>query len=238
MEGGALLDDKMAEFAKDYVLFCHVTSKVTGAKHPDLLAEKGGRGFPHLVFLDAEGQVAGVHTDWKNRTADGFAATGKLVKSVPALKAKAATDPAADFELFSAQLKLGLLDAAKTKERIAGLKDLTPEQKGVVAGVQANFEVEDAIKTLPRAATAEQRGELGAKFLEMHKAGRIPSDEMRIQTFYIFIMDHAEAKKDIPSFELALAALKAKFGDNAQAAKFFEDRENRLKKLKDAKDAK
>ena len=67
----------------------------------------------------------------------------------------------------------------------------------------------------------------------MKKAGRIPTDEERMQPFWIFMMDYAEDKKEVATFEEALKALKEKFGGNPQAAKFFEQKEEILKKLKE-----
>ena len=49
MERGALSTAEFKEFAKDYILFCHITSMVEGEKYPKLLQEKGGRGFPYVA---------------------------------------------------------------------------------------------------------------------------------------------------------------------------------------------
>ena len=46
LEHGPLLTDDFAKFAKDYVLFCHITSMIPGEKYGDLLEEKGGNAFP------------------------------------------------------------------------------------------------------------------------------------------------------------------------------------------------
>jgi len=45
------------EFGKKVILFLHVTSRAAGEPYPDLLKEKGGRGFPTFKFLDAKGNV-------------------------------------------------------------------------------------------------------------------------------------------------------------------------------------
>ena len=48
-----LSTEEFKAFAGEVVPFLHVTSRVEGEHHPDLLEKKGGRGFPHLVVLDA-----------------------------------------------------------------------------------------------------------------------------------------------------------------------------------------
>ncbi|MBM4062876.1 MAG: hypothetical protein FJ265_17545 [Planctomycetes bacterium] len=51
------------------MLFCHVTTQVEGDKYPTLLRDKGGRAVPHLVFMDAAGEVLATQGD---RSVAGF----------------------------------------------------------------------------------------------------------------------------------------------------------------------
>lgn len=59
VERGALSSVEFKEFGKKVVLFCHITSHVPGDPYPELLREKGGRGFPTFYFLDPTGKVVG-----------------------------------------------------------------------------------------------------------------------------------------------------------------------------------
>ena len=70
MEKGTLSEASFAEFGKQVVLFCHITSRVNGDPHQDLLQQKGGQGFPHLVFMNAEGEVV---AQPQGRSAEAFA---------------------------------------------------------------------------------------------------------------------------------------------------------------------
>ena len=56
------------------VLFCHNTSMVEDEPYPKLLSEKGGRGFPFLVFMDAEGDVI-TPQGYDKFTVEGFQET-------------------------------------------------------------------------------------------------------------------------------------------------------------------
>ncbi len=75
MERGALSTAEFREFGKDYVLFCHITSRVEGEPYADLLSKKGGGGWPYLVAMDADGNVAAKHSG--SRSVEGFLATMK-----------------------------------------------------------------------------------------------------------------------------------------------------------------
>ncbi|MGH7152014.1 MAG: hypothetical protein ACREIU_15020, partial [Planctomycetota bacterium] len=55
------------------VLFLHNTSRLKEEPYPELLREKGGRGFPYLVFLDSDGGVIARHD--ARRTVEDFRAT-------------------------------------------------------------------------------------------------------------------------------------------------------------------
>ena len=64
------------KFSKEYVLFCHLTTQIEGEKHADLLEQKGGQGFPHIVFMDSDGNVLAEHRG--DRSADSLATAGAM----------------------------------------------------------------------------------------------------------------------------------------------------------------
>ena len=102
------------------MLFCHITTQIQGEKHADLLEQKGGQGFPHIVFMDAEGNVLAEHQG--DRSADGFSKTGQKAKEFIALKAKAEKgDKAAKIDFIIAQLSMGQLKASEAEAKIKEL---------------------------------------------------------------------------------------------------------------------
>ena len=80
------MQDAFAEFSKEYVLFCHVTSRVPTDSHQELLHEKGGHGFPYIVFMDAEG---GVLAEPDGRTIEAYRKTGAECAELVKMKAEA-----------------------------------------------------------------------------------------------------------------------------------------------------
>jgi hypothetical protein len=216
------------KFSKDYVLFCHITTHIQGEKHGNLLEEKGGEGFPHIIFMDAQGNILAVHEE--ERSAAGFAKTGEKAKTFMALKEKAAKgDKAAQVDLIIAQLDMGQIKAADAEKQLKDVK-LSKEQQAKVDEILVNTTVMDIVKGIESENEAK---EAGKKFYEMQKAGKpAPTSDQAIQPYYILGMNAAEEAKDAATFEKNLNALKAKFGSNPQAKKFFEAKEKKLEELK------
>jgi hypothetical protein len=211
------------------VLFCHITSRVPADKHQDLLGQKGGQGFPHLVFMDSAGNVIAEHED--QRTAAAFAKTGEKAKAFLALKAKAEKgDKAAVVDVTIAELELGHIGAEEADQKLAGAK-LSKEQKEKIDGLKAAAEVRDVMKTVTQDPATQAAA--GKKFLEMKKAGKpAPADDQGFQMYWIMILNNAEKDKDVPLFEECLKALKDRFGTVPQAQAFFKAKDASLQKLK------
>ena len=72
MEGGTLLTDEFKKFATEQVMFLHITTRIPERENDGMLQEKGGRGFPYLAVLDAEGNVV---AKVQQRSVDGFRST-------------------------------------------------------------------------------------------------------------------------------------------------------------------
>ena len=232
MEGGALLTDAFVEFSKDYVLYCNIMSRVPGDKHQNLLMEKGGMGFPYLVFLDAEGNVLAKHEG--ARDADGFRETGKKVRAFLELRKKAETGgPGAKLDYLIARLDLGHAKVGDAEREVGGLGTLSAEQKARFEVALTNATILETVRAIQNDEGAEQAGK---KFYEMYKAGKAaPTSDDAVQAYWILLMDCAEEQKDAVAFEAGFKALKAKFGELPQAQKWFKEKEETLKKLKESK---
>jgi hypothetical protein len=217
------------KFSKDYVLFCHITTHIQGEKHGNLLEEKGGEGFPHIIFMDAEGNILAVHEE--ERTAEAFSKTGAKAKAFLTLKEKAAKgDNAAKVDLIIAQLDMGQIKAADAEQKLKEAGKLSKEQQTKLDGILVNASVLDTVKAIESEADAKAAGK---KFYEMQKAGKAgPTSDQAVQPYYILGMNAAEEAKDAATFEKDLNILKEKFGKNPQAQKFFEAKEKKLEELK------
>ncbi len=231
LESSVLSTDEFKAFAKDHVLFLHVTSFVEGEKYPDLLKEKGGQGWPFVVAMDADGNVVSRLDD---RTVDGFKAMVKAGSEYLALKAKKDRTPAEELRVLATDLRAGTIQGAEFKERVAALKGLdaaaTKERDDLLVHVDFVAEmkkVQDAHSPDPKYRIAA-----GKVYAAMHAAGRVPADQNEMAAFYQFTIDYAESVKDVPLFETALGKLREAFGDNPRAQGFFKMMDDRLAKLK------
>jgi hypothetical protein len=194
------------------------------------MAEKGGRGFPHLAILDANGDVVAKPG---SRDVPGFVAAVSDGKQFMALRNK--EDPSVDdrIELLGMEIKLGNYDFEKAKEAAGKIEGMTDAQKAKVD--EAIFPLE-VMSLLPkgRQPTPEERQAAGKAFAGMFRAGRDPTEPQIMQPFFIFMLDYAEAEKDVELFRSALGKLEAAFGDNPRAKGFFDTQKARLEKLESA----
>ena len=229
MEAAALSDAAFPEFGKKVVLFCHITSRVSTDKHQDLLQKKGGRGFPHLTFMDADGEVLSGPRD---RSVKGFEATLSSLAEWSALKKKAdAGDKAAKAKLVIVELELG-------KSTLADAQAAIKEQGPLPKDLQARFDdaaLNAEVSELMKGATnAEEASEVGRKFAEMKRQKRVPKGDVAVR-FHSMIMQAADKDGDAKGYEAALGDLKKAAGDNPAYKAFIDRSEKRLAELKSGK---
>jgi hypothetical protein len=229
MERGALSTEEFREFAKDYVLFCHITSMVEGEKYGDLLSKKGGKGFPHVVAMDAKGDVLAVHAG--ARSVEGFAATMQKGREFQTLLAKEELTAAEAAELFLLRLGMGHFDLEQARTAAAKLADLSAEDRTRIDDALLGMEIQSLA---PKSRGPEAAAASGKAYAEMLAAGRKPveAETPTFQMFYILIMEYAFQNNDVALYEQGLARMKAVFGENPQAAPFFEAKEKQLAELK------
>ena len=223
-----LSTEEFKAFAGEVVPFLHVTSRVEGEHHPDLLEKKGGRGFPHLVILDAKGDVlSGV----QDRSVDGFRKAVKSAGDYTALAAKEKRTPAEEMCLLRLQHDMHKVEDDAARER-AGKIDVTDEavkkdRDAFLFGLDIAAQVKGKNFRDPAEKIAA-----GKTFAEWWKAGREPTDEGSAQPFFILMLDYAESERNVELFEKALGKLRDMFGAKPEAAGFFKKQEDRLEKLK------
>lgn len=232
LENGPLLTDDFAKFAKDYVLYVHITTMIPGEKYGNLLEEKGGTAFPWLVFMDATGEIILEHEG--PRSAEAFGKSGAKAKDWLALKDKADKgDKPASIDFAILQLGMGKVKAAEAQKTIAAAGSPSKEQQAKLDAELVNAEVREAVTAL---RSDEQASELGKKFYARYKEGKAaPTADNAFQSYYILIMNAADEAKDAATFEATLKSLKEKYGAMPGAAAFFEEREGRLKQLQEKK---
>ena len=190
-----------------------MTTRVSTDKHQELLSEKGGRGFPHLVMMDDAGEVIGVHNGPRN--AEGFKKTGEGAQRYVELRAKAQKgDEAAKAEYLLLRMELGLIEYADAEAEAEGVK-LSPEQQKKFDGLLLDLEVNLMFESLRNEADPQAKmKELGKLWLEKSKKGQLPVGEQAFLMFHMMIFQYCEGTKDVAGFKSALANMEGRFGQS------------------------
>lgn len=235
LEGGALSKPDFKAWSEDYVLFCHITSQVESDPHQGLLSKKGGRGFPHVVFMGDDGGVLAMHQD--ARDVGGFSRTADqargLVKKLKDLRDLASSgDADAGKELFLTRFDLGHFSVSDALAKLEKLT-LTADEKKRVSDKLTGMEIDEIMA--PVTENVETHVVAGKKFYAMMKAGRLPNSMDTAQPFYILMMSYAESEKDSVLFAKALEGLKGFFAEMLEdpgVKAFFENKEKTLEEMR------
>jgi hypothetical protein len=229
VEKAVLPTPEFKAFGEGVVLFLHVSSGFDGA-HADLLRAKGGSGVPAFLVLDAGGSVL-AHA----APPHGVPAFEKALKSGLAFEAlRNKADKTADekVQVVAADMDLGNLRLPRAPERIAELGDLTPSQKKVIDDATLRLEIRTA--ATGAAGSRERSRAAGRKFAEWWAAGREPSTDEHVDSFFRLILDHAEGEKDAGLFRRALEKLRGRFAEKPGWKAFEERQAGRLRELEKA----
>lgn len=228
MESGPLSTQEFKEFAEDVVLFCHVTARIPGRKHDGLLTEKGGRGFPHLVYMDADGEVIGQPT---GRSVAAFREGAERAGAYCALVAKTDRTPAEQAELLGLQVEFGKVTSAEARAQIAAMGELDAETQAKVDATLAlldamefDAQVQEIMQSKGRPQSEEAYKKLladvGPQFWAFYQEGkRTSSDPMATQTYYNVLLAYGLELKQPGAARAGYEGLNAAFGDNPRARK-------------------
>lgn len=233
LENGPLLAEDFAKFAKDYVLFLHITTMIPGEKYGDLLEQKGGNGFPWIVFMDASGEILFEHEG--ERSAEGFGKTGAQAKTYVALQEKVVkNDAAARIDLAILRLtllKISMAEADRTFKE-AGAPP-TKEQQAAMDVARTNGELLEEVRSVKNGA---QLLALKARFYARFKEGKpLPTNDLVLQNYCLRVLEAAFDQKDADTYAAALKVLRDRYGKEEQFVPFFEERDKELKELRATK---
>ncbi len=231
LEHGPLLEDDFAKFAKDVVLYLHITTMIPGEKYGNLLEEKGGTYFPWIVWMDETGDIIFEHET--ERTAEAFTKSADRAKKWLALRDKAAKgDGPAKIEFATLQLTLAKMTVADAEKLLKEGGTPTQEQQAEWDVIVLNAQFRQDLKALKSDADVTA---LGKKYYARFKEGKpLPTATFALQNYLVFVLEASEAEKDAETFAAALKPLKDKFGKAEQNAVFFEEQQKKLKDLQAA----
>ncbi len=211
------------------VLFFHVTSGLADDPYQNLLAAKGGSGWPFVAILDATGRVLAHHEGQREtaqfertlaRAAETAASLAKLERLAEGGNVTAAG------QLLELNINLGHVDAEAARGRLARL-DALPKadrdrlEKQIIKAEVASIQI---------TATSDVKTQIaaGEKFAEMVAANRIPEDADAM-FFWYFTAMYAEHAVQTQLYARALEGLR--HHEERLGASLLESMEKTLKKL-------
>jgi len=231
LEGGPLLAKEFVAWSKGYVLFNHITTHIPDAPYDDLLDEKGGLGFPFLVFMDAEGKVLAEHEG--ARDVAGFQQTGKKLLALAALQKKFdGGDESVGYDLLVAQLELALQPIEEVERRVQDLGELAPKQNAKLDPLVTTNEARGLylITRKPDPATNDAAIDRAGA---MYQAGRVPGGNgSEVTKYWILVGAFAESKRDAAMLETALTAIRPLAKAHPELQPWIDDMDARLAKMK------
>ena len=204
-ERGPLSEAAFAKFAKKCVALCHITSKLPGARHQGLLRRVGGRGFPHIVFLDAKGRVLATQ-DGEERSVKGFERTLGIIERMRASAAKAEDSEVARVEVALCKIELGeTKNPVVARSRLEEAGNPSAEQKPRIARALDEVEVAYLMRRSKRKKSAAR---VGPVFAAMLKKQHVPHNKARARFFWKKLGVWAQAQDDNALIQRAKTELK------------------------------
>ncbi len=190
-----------------------------------MLSDLGGRSFPWIVFLDAEGEIVGRHAG--SQTVEAFSRTAGNVRRCLDLRKKAAAgDASVKLDIAILECTLGLTEFYELEEAVEG-RELTAEQKKAVELCGVNAAVAEGAQLARAGGLEDVKGE----FAEIYKKGVLPTQNTF--DFWAVLIQHAAAKGDAALLEESIRNLKEIFGPDHKAGnKWLAGFETRLAELK------
>jgi hypothetical protein len=226
-----LATDGFREFAKEYVLFVHITTKIDGDKYPNLMEEKGGEGFPYVAAMDAEG---GVLAKLKERTLDGLRAMMKNAVDYQALKAKKDPTTGERLRLLGMDFDNNRITPKEYRAKASALEDLDDAGEQERDARILHIDIYEQMARF-RGLTAPDpalRVEVGKIFAGWVSAGRMPKDPLDVGPYCDLLMDYAEAAREPDLFALAMGKMKEAYGDQKRLEFYWKQLQGRLDKLR------
>lgn len=231
MEGGPLSSPEFKEFAKEVVLFCHITTRIPGRKDDDLLTKVGGRGFPHLVYMDETGKVLGRPA---RRSVKAFREGARYLT----LSRKAELNQAETIELIELGLATGLIKPEDAKARAAKLEFDDAERARVDALIktaEGRAKIAGLMGQLRSQQDVQAKGAgIGKQIWQLHQEGVELGEDSQSLGAYHLILVYAQAERQLEPAKFALEKLKAALGNEPRAKQFLQQLEQQVKQLEES----
>jgi hypothetical protein len=229
LEGSLLSDEKFAAWSKDFVLFCHITTRITDRKYEKLLSEKKGTGFPYLVFMNGEGDLIAAMRG--ARTMETLAKTGATAAQNAKLRTLAASgDAGATFDWLVYQAQVGWVSFDEARTAFAALGNMTPAQKSKADETLVVLEIGYINNAVARGKMKPEDGR--ARTIEIYTSGKMPSEKDGMRTLLSAAFNAYYSKEDVANCEKVLNDAKRRLGTEADAKAFLDLLASRIDRMK------
>jgi hypothetical protein len=207
------------------VPFLHITTRIDDHPYDSLLREKGGTGFPTLMFLDPGGRKLMRYRG--PRTVKGFEESlGDVEEFTALLKRAEQGDKKVAGKLFIRQLELEWFSFEEATRRYKKLTKVSGKEKKQIESLLVDTEVRTITKDAGR--DEDKCLSAGKHFLGMWKDKQIPGSDAQLYSFWLFIANYAEEEGDKKLFKKTVAEFKKSVGTNRQYRKALKVLEERL----------
>ena len=233
LENGFFSSESFVEAAREVVLYCHITSGVTGDPHQEFPRELGVWALPFVVALDEEGRpIARAQEPVNQDSVLGL--IDKEMVDYRALRTLAAGgDKDAKAKFLMRRIELGHLEADDIQAELVDADYLSEEQEQTIrSGLAGLMLMEILLRT--RDGDPENSRKLVEAVMAMKEAGSIPTGEMAF-FFWQVVLGHADQTADAALFTEALTKIKAMPIQDPKWMKRMETRQRALEFLKGRK---
>jgi hypothetical protein len=247
LEQTVLARPEFIEFAKDYVLFCHISTRIPSDAHSFLFAEKGGSAFPTLMVLNGDGNVLARQCGERSMRAvrDTVAEGQRFADLIHRAAPKPVGggyapglgfwevcscdgDPEAQYDCLCRQIELGHLTPEEARTRIAALQNLSGDRRAFLESAAISCECAKALLEIRKAPDEVGQYHAAKRLVDMQKAGRVPSDK-NVFPFWEWVMAYANYSQDVALYEDGLLAMKALLPNDGERLR---DKEVTLDRMK------
>lgn len=209
--------------------FLHITTRIEGHPYDKLLTEKGGTGFPTLMFLDAEGRPLSDRSI--PRSVKGFEQALERVQEFQALSEKAeAGDTTAAAQVLTRQLEWGWFPIDEAKRRVEALGKLPAKQKKELDQLLVDLEVKDVLSGVGRDSAS--RIAAGERFAAMWKDDHVPGGAQEQWSYWLMMADYAESTRDARLFKRIVRAFDDGLPASDQKREALKSLESRQKSIR------
>jgi hypothetical protein len=230
LEQTVLSKPDFIEFAKSYVLLCHISTRIPSDADNFLFAEKGGNAFPTLMVLDAEGNVLARQCGERSmRAVREVVGEGQRFSDM--IRNAGSSDVNQRYDCLCRQIEYGHLGPEAARANLAAIKGLSGDRAARLEGAIVSLECRLALLEIRKAPDESSQFAAAKRLVEMKRANHIPSDQ-NVFPFWDWVMSYASHHQDVALYEDGLIAMRALLPNDPNSRESLQEKEAVLNRMK------